>query len=315
MNWNVDSNQSSQNQQPQQTQQVQQTTAAPWMSQEKAASSSMPRYNQQQQQTQQQTQQQQKELDPELLQMLHGLNSELQETKNQNQQYGQTIEKLKSAFGGADEPKEDPSSWYDAILTKAFELEKAGQPIPVTVQLANQLHQLQQQHTPLIDEIKQLKQQINILKNPEVQHAQIGYTKFDNILEDMFNSSFSEPNHEHKDAVSRMVAKEIQRIQKEDPKTYSQLLRDDSMKQKMVKYYFEKSIPDSYRKLAEDDYLKNSPMTKDEIVQALQAAKQIKDPALRSKVMAEARAAMWEFGTIEKKQNSWQSKMKGSSLY
>ncbi len=238
------------------------------------------------------------------------MNTDLEKTKHQNEALQAQLSKIGQAFGHepkSEEPK--PDAWYDNVLTRALELEQAGQPVPMTVQLANQLHQTQQQQQPLLEQIAQLKQQVQNLSNPDMHHDQQTFVQLDSMLTKKFSENFQKPDPNHEDAVAKMVAGEIKRLKTENKDVYNKLRRDPTMQQQLVDYYFNKSIPDSYRQLAQEHHIQNAPLTDDEIAQAFAAAKQIQDPALRSEAMSAARAKMYERMMTGKKGESWQSKM------
>lgn len=272
-----------------------------------------PSYNQQFSQQGQQGHQGQQGggIDPELAQLLHSMHGELQQTKQQNDKYNQQFDQLRKAFGGEqqEQPKADELAWYDEVLTRAMELDRAGQPIPTTVKIASQLANQQKTVAPLLQQVQELQNEIKALKNPQMYHDQNTFRALDQILTSKFEQNYRSPDSAHQDAVARSVAQEVARLRKEDPEVYNQLGRNPRLQEQLVNHYFQKAIPDAYRQMAEEEYLKNSEMTLDDVVDALQAAKQIQDPELRRKAKEKARHMLWEVKGSERKGDSIQSKL------
>jgi hypothetical protein len=241
---------------------------------------------------------------------IYALSESLQQQAGQNQALQSTIDRMRSALMGDEgKPENDGEpdlSWYDDVLKVAFEAEKAGRGMPVTVDLATRVKAQVQENAQLRKTVQQLEQKVKTIANPEVLHNQRVYENIDNHIRGTIEQLYGEIDPQFEMFVSSKLAQTIKEVQKSQPEAWQKIRSSDAMQKKMVAEVVKSAVPKSVREKLRDDYLQNSEMTREELAEAYAQAEHIEDQNVRAKVKAEARQRYFETLFTEKKGNSFQ---------
>lgn len=200
-----------------------------------------------------------------------------------------TIDKLRQALmdGDGEQRHSDPidteiaetEAELDRIIGIALESEKRGKPIPLTANTA--IKSLQFKIKTLQDkkassaELAELKAKVAQLSNPEVQIDQQAFSNLDQVLMHQLSSIYG-PNENVEnifDAVSKDIVSEIRDLKKNDPKMWQRIARDKTAQTKMVAHFVKRAIPPRARELLEEDQIRRTPLSMDELQAAFQEAK------------------------------------------
>jgi hypothetical protein len=240
---------------------------------------------------------------------LAAFQEQLGKQSSENENLKQTIERMKSALtgeerGGNAEPEFD-DAWYQDVLRVAFEAEKAGKGIPITVDIATRLRDSMQESTLLKKELLAMKAQMRQVSNPEVLHNQRVYENIDNTIHDTIEGLYGEVDPMFAEYVAGKISSEIKKMQATDKDSWNRLRASDSMQKQLVAGIVRQAVPKSIREKLKSDYLANSPMTEEELAAAYKQADQIQDPELRRKAKDLARQSYWEVKFGKNKAQSW----------
>lgn len=179
----------------------------------------------------------------------------------------------------------------DRYIEAAMQAEKAGKPIPLTVNnavrsLKFQINSLQKEKASNA-KIAALEAQVKKQNDPGNQIDMQAYSGMDSHLVSALNTIYGpgEEDQETKalqfEAISKRIIHEIKDLKKEDPQMWDRIRRDRSAQQKLVNHFVKKSIPPRARQIMEEDQIRRTPMPVSELHQALAEARQLaqKDPS------------------------------------
>jgi hypothetical protein len=249
--------------------------------------------------------------DPGLTQeQLSAIQEQIGKHGQENQQLKATIDRMKEALG-VPQPQEaeNDDAWYDDMLKIAFELEKQGRGIPVTVDLATRLRGTVEESKQLKQVVKQLQAQMKQISNPETLHNQRVYENIDNTINDTIEGLYGEVDPIFAEYVATKVSQEIKSMQAKEPEKWQRLRASEREQARLVAGIVKQAVPGSIREKLKQDYLANSPMTEEELVAAYKQADQITDLKMREKVKTAARQQYWEQKFTKNKQNSFRGMM------
>lgn len=267
-------------------------------------------------------------LSPQVTEYLKTQGSELQKAqglidqlRQQQARDGGTLDKIRKVFVPDDQPAPDPiaqdiarhEAGIDQALQTAIEHERIGRPIPETIKAQIETHQLaiqmlneKRERDRTIDE---LKKKVGHLSDSGNVIDTIAFSQLDNHIMNAMQTIYGsddkyglQKNAQYQ-TVALMVGDEIKRLKKEDPATWDMIRRQPEKQRHMVNWFVEQNMPPKARLILEQEHLRNTPMTHDELYQAHTEAKKIEDPAERSRIQAKIRAEMWS-GKWEEKKNS-----------
>lgn len=239
-------------------------------------------------------------------------NHELQQVRQTASKNDKVLEGLRKVLVGEDGEQTDPAdaqvadleSQIDQYLTAAVQAERAGRPIPLTVNAAVQAlkGQIQsiRQNQGLQREIATLKGTVDRVSHPEHGLDQQAFSDLDskiiNALETVYGKSAdmqSVKNAQWK-AVSQLVADEIKGLRKAEPELWDRIRRNPKDRSEMVAHFVKQVIPPRARQLLEDEQVRNTPLTLQDYWAAWEETKQLKDPQQAMKLRAELRPKILE---------------------
>lgn len=245
--------------------------------------------------------------------------SELASVKGQASKATTAIDKIRESLTGESAPKVDPvdarieslKGQMDQYLEAAVQAEKAGRPIPLTVNSA--INSLNFQIEALNEKremqkvISELQGKVNQLGNPANSIDMQAYSNMDTHIISSLNTIFgqdasmSQIKGSQFEAISRQITREIGDLKKNDPDTWDQIRRDRTMQVKLVNHFVKQNIPPKARQLMEEDTIRKTPMETSELVSAFREAKELvqsnntpKTRALVSELRQQVLERLWE---------------------
>lgn len=210
---------------------------------------------------------------------------------SQTKQTNESLQRVRTALMGEEDNSQAPSpteakiqglqAQMDQYIEAAIEAERAGRPIPLTVNSAVQSLKFQietlQEREQYQREIAELKAKIDQTSNPANQIDQMAYSNIDSHLVSALSTIFGpeEDTSAQFQAISNQIVKEIKDLKKSEPATWDRVRRDKSAQAKLVNYFVEKSIPPRARQLMRDDQIRREPISNDEMLNAYREAKEL----------------------------------------
>ncbi len=206
---------------------------------------------------------------------------------------GKTLDNLRKALMG-DEGKEsklDPidsqiqqaGAEIDQYLEAALAAERAGKPIPLTVNAA--IKGLQFKIEALNDkkahqkEMADMKAQLARLSDPGNRIDEQAFSAMDSHLTSALHTIYGPGDEDTKnlqfEAISKQIGKEIRDLRKEDPEMWDRIRRDKNAQNKMVNHFVKKSIPPRARQIMEEDEIRRTPLGIGELRAAWNEAKEL----------------------------------------
>jgi len=201
----------------------------------------------------------------------------------------QILSKLQAVFTGEDgEPAQD--EWFDQIMNAAFEAEKNGQPMPITVQVATQLMDTQKQLAKATQIIQQLQARQERLDDPSTTDENMAYSDIDKTIRAQLNQVYGGQESPHiRTAIEGSIVQELKYLREKEPAIFQKVINDDAARKKMVKHFVMAAVPPKARQIVEEVREATAPITQEDFSQAWQEAQMIEDSQLRSEVQATLR--------------------------
>lgn len=181
----------------------------------------------------------------------------------------------------------------DYYIQQGFEADKAGTPIPLTID--NGIRQLQleirylQETGEMRSELEQLKARLAASSSPDHQLNQSAYQNMDGYLIKALDTMYG-PGQEHGFAKSGQwqscigqMKNIVQDLQQNKPEVWDQVRRSPEKLQRLVNHVVTQNMPPRARQIIETERLRSEPMTEGELWKAFGEAKNIESPAERKK--------------------------------
>jgi len=245
------------------------------------------------------------------------LSQDLENVKGEAGKSNAELARIKSAILNESTEAEDPvaqeiaslEAEMDQYLQAGIDAERRNQPIPLTV--SNAVRSLKHQIAYAQDrsknqaELLALREQVKQLSNPRNVIDQTAYNNMDSHIQSAIQTIFGTDDESADvrsaqfDAVSRQVINEIKNVQKTDPDLWDRIRRDQKAQRNMVNHFVQKSIPPRARQIMDNERIRTTPLTTNELMNAFREAKELalKDPAAArhvSEVRQELLARMME---------------------
>jgi hypothetical protein len=238
---------------------------------------------------------------------IEGYKSELARVQARAEESGAVVEKLRDVFNPKAESVDPTEQWAkerDHYIRMGIDAEKAGRPMPLTIE--NTVRQLQDKIDAYAESkanaatIKELKDKIEKLTDPERETDHRAAANINSVIIDMVERLYGQDDASYPtraaqyNAISEQVRNEALRLQKDQPKAWAQVRRSSDMQAKLVEHVVSMNQPPKVRQMLEQERLKNTPVTMDDLNRAFADAKKIEDPGQREKHTAKIRQQMWE---------------------
>jgi hypothetical protein len=243
---------------------------------------------------------------------IYALHENQQNLSKENEELKGTLEKLRGVFS-PEQPKSNAPDmqWYDDILQMGLEAEKQGRGMPVTIDLATRTKQMVEQNAELRQQLAELQRQVKHVSNPDTLNNNRVYENIDNTIHNSIEAMYGKVEPQFARYISSVVADDVKTLQSKHPEAWARVRGSHQLQERLVQKALQDALPENVRNKLRDDYLRESPMTKDDLAQAYAEAEQFKDkdPQLYSKLRREARQRYWETAFSENKQNSFASRV------
>jgi hypothetical protein len=220
--------------------------------------------------------------------------------ESKHQQTQQTIDKIRQAFapdGGEERsPTEQRIAQFEAQLDHymqaAIEAERRGQPIPLTTNLAIQLFQgkieQEREREQWTRELSALKRGLQQAIDPDTQIDNQTYQNLDTLVLQAMDTLYGKEPNDIKSfqfqSVAKAVGAEIRDLKKNDPELWHEIRRDPGRQAKMVQWIVKQTIPPKAREIMQEEHIRKTPMSTQELYQAFEEANAIEDPRERSRI-------------------------------
>lgn len=213
------------------------------------------------------------------------------------------LNRMRDVF--APPPAQDPNAisdeWYDRVLEAGLEAEKAGKGMPITIQLANQLRQAQEQQRIQQQEIAKLKSQQEVSKNPEYIADVQTFNSMDAEIQQKITAIYGEFKPELWGAITQSVAAEVKRLQKESPNDWKQVRNSKQHQTSMINHFMKEFVPPAAMNLMKEVNDANKVLSAKQILAGINEARaelrNAQDPAdiaQLQNVIERGRQYFWE---------------------
>jgi len=211
----------------------------------------------------------------------------------------QALDRIRKAASGEDdgegeENENQAPAWFDGVLTEILEAERRGVKLPISSQLAVELHKTQSELAQAIKALKQVQGKADQLGDPETTVNNRAYDQMDEYvgetLENVFGGDY--PPSVGK-AVTGDVIRFLKELQQEAPQKWHEIRRNRTAQRKIVQHFVNEHIPMHLRKLHSQVREANEPFSHGDAREALREAMALK-PEDRAKVMPIVRQRFWE---------------------
>lgn len=249
----------------------------------------------------------------ELRESLRRTEGRLGETANELARHRQESKKatdvltnLQRVLGGEEKPKEKQPSrreradqMLDYFLRQHMEAERNGGGFPLTTTLASDVYEYiaesEGKWEKALQTIDRLNREVERLSNPMSRLTDGAYSNIDaqviENLEKLYGRGDQNLDIKRAQyaAVGDVIAAEVQRMQKEHPDVWEEVLRSPKKQAALARHFVEKNLPPKARELIEHDQLMNTDMPVGELWAAFRQAGEIQDPEARSKIREKIR--------------------------
>lgn len=241
----------------------------------------------------------------DLQEVLQRNKSQLDQQRQENQKLQQELEKVRGDASGASkrikeiesffrgdqnkEPEADPvgdevkqlEAEMDEYLSAAIEAERQGRPIPLTVNSAikSLQHQIRyaKENSEMRKKLEALEGKLDQSSHPELGLDRQAYSNIDTQIESALSQIYgNDPDvvDAQFDVVSKRVAREVTELQKEDPVAWRRIRKNPDAQRKLVNHFVQQHIPPRARQVLEEDHIRRTPMSADDLLQAFREAKE-----------------------------------------
>ncbi len=235
--------------------------------------------------------------------LLQQTQQQLRDVQGQHGETTEVLQRLKEALNGPQQGRqatpddaelEQLNAKIDHYLQVAIAAERAGKPMPVTIQGHVDALTTAVAHRRELMAIKaenaSTKQQLARLTNPAFQVDQQAFASMDGMLMGAMQTFFGDDPEMSsvRDAqfksVAGLISSEINRLKAEEPDIWERVRRNPADQRKLVNHFAQKAIPPAARNLMQQQQIQNTPITYNDLKQAWQESQQIEDPVRRAKI-------------------------------
>ena len=246
---------------------------------------------------------------------LHQTQAQFEALARESAQYRQqtakdleTVSRMRDVFNPKEQTGPDPvAEWeqnLDYYLAEGLKAEKAGRPMPLTVNLGVSHYQtLIAQHKERQQyqaQMAEMRQQLEAMQNPQVKINDQAFSTLDTEikrgLDSLYGAGATNINQKRAlfQAVSSQLVPVLERLQKEEPQRWDMMRRDPAALSDLAQRALRGTVPPKALAMLAQEQLQNTEMPISELKQALMEAKSIEDPVERSSVMGQIRQQIFE---------------------
>jgi hypothetical protein len=226
------------------------------------------------------------------------LREEKSRMSSQMKEHGETLSRVKKAFGGEEKertPDDEDQDFLDMYLEEALEdQKKGGKGLPLTTKLAMELVAARKDLRAMKADMAKLGKGQEQLYDPNLQYDREAYGSLDMQVQNSLHSIYGEINPYMFDSVTKAMADEIKTLKAQKPQVWAEIRRNPEYQKRMAMHFVSKSVPPKARQIMEDERERNTPMTMKELNQAMREADEIRDVGQRTKIKESIRQKILE---------------------
>lgn len=221
-----------------------------------------------------------------------------------------TLDALRRALnGGSDEAPSAPDPVDTEIheaeraleyyIAQGFEAEKAGEPMPLTIDTG--IRSLQDRIRYLKEgrenrtKISQLEQAVRLAFDGDTQMDLTANRQLGSSLMSAIDTIYGQGDQNLAQkramwgAVSNLMQTELTNLKKDKPAAWDRIRRDPGKLQKLAQYFVEQTIPPRARELLQMHEVQSRPLTEGDLWGAWEEAGQVQDPRQRDQLRTKIR--------------------------
>ncbi|HBR25990.1 MAG TPA: hypothetical protein DD732_02950, partial [Rhizobiales bacterium] len=175
----------------------------------------------------------------------------------------------------------------DQYVQAAITAERQGRPIPLTVNAA--IESLQgliaqtEENKILRERLGKMESQVARVSDPGHNINMQAYSSMDsqviNALNTVYGSGdeYSDVKTAQFEAVSKLIIKEVKELQTNEPDVWDRIRRNPVDQKKLVNHFVTQVMPPKARQLMQDDEVRRTPLTLQDLQQAWEESKDLKN--------------------------------------
>ena len=235
----------------------------------------------------------------EYLEKLQAMEAEVRTTRESSEKLSKdfqssqdVLNKIKGAFGGdTKEERDEAAEFADEFLEASLaDKSKGGSGMPLTTKLAVSLAESMKANKAMRLELDEIKKAIQQQNNPEEMYNRQAFTWFDteiqNNLEMIYGKDYDRSLF---GAVANNINQEISQLRQTKPAVWAEIRRNPAHVRSMAMKFVERVVPPKARQMLAAEKAKNTPMTRQDLMNAKTEADAIEDPRARSQAKAQIR--------------------------
>ena len=240
--------------------------------------------------------------------LIKGLQSEVAQSKQtanaaaQEAKKGKEFaERIKSAVTGGEDVQMTAPEWerfLDPFLEVSLaDQQKGGSGLPLTTKLAVQQAEMMKERAAMQKELKELRDMVKQQVDPAATADRQAYSTLDTAIEsglrqiygDAFEGKFGQNIF---NAVTASLSNELKEAQAKNPQYWQNMRINSAGLQNLARKHVSSIVPPKARALLEDQTLKDTPMSRGQLLQAFKEADVIKDDGERRAIKEAIRQQM-----------------------
>ena len=209
----------------------------------------------------------------------------------------QTIDNIKKAIspetGGEGVTRDDIEAFLDPYLEESLaDQKRGGAGLPLTTKLAVNQAELMKEVRELRKQLTEAKGKVDHQSDPTTQYDNQAYSTFDtsimNGLEQIYGEPKTDIEAKHRNNLFQVIANSVSETVKEiratDPRRWETIRRNPAAIRQIANSHVASLVPPKARQILEDQSIKDTPMSRADLKQAMIEADDIKNPEQRRKV-------------------------------
>lgn len=217
---------------------------------------------------------------------------ELEQLRGQSTAANQTLQRLQQALSGEDKAAKQVvdrvpglRAQLDEYLQAAIDNERRGTPMPLTTNMAVQLFEhligYEGDKAAQRRELAEIKKKLERHSDPMEQQTQAALYDLDGKVMTALNTIYG-PGDEYNDikgaqynAITEVIGRQLSKLQREDPATFDQIIRQPNARANLVRMQVERAIPPRARAVLEQDAVERHDASMEELMEALRNARSL----------------------------------------
>lgn len=239
----------------------------------------------------------------ELGSLKKGYHSAQNEARSANERLSKVAKLLSGEGEDGDEDGEggeEGEGWYDSVISELIAAKAKGIEMPLTGRLAAELQRTQSETKTLRAELNKALKALQQVSDPNRAQDQAAYAQMDSFLVQEAQKVWGDEVSPHQiRGIASQITEFLQQVQKESKEKWAQIRHNPRSQQRIVQHFINASIPPQHRNLMQEVRESQQPLTRQDIMEAIEEAKAIKDPNTRAKVMEVARRRLLEQSFVQ----------------